>query len=240
MKTESDSRLFISLLGISFGLLLFFAFMLTYISNISYVLLIIVGIIVFLGLITIAGLSFTLKRAKPILKFEKPIIWMLNRLYPIVLSIGGIMQIDKDRIRASFIFLHNRLTRLKHIKAKPEEVLLLLPHCIQDADCKFKVTTDVENCHRCGGCLINNLLELKDKYGFKMEVATGGTIARRKIEDFNPRVVIAVACERDLASGISDVENINVLGITNKRPFGPCYNTTVDLNEIENVLKHVL
>lgn len=240
MKTESNPRLFINLLGISFGLLLFFAFIVTYISNTSYVLLIIVGIIVFFGLITIAGLYFTLKQAKPILRFEKPMNWMLNKLYPVVLSIGGIMRIDKDRIRTSFIILHNHLARLKTRKAEPEEVLLLLPHCIQNTDCKFKVTTDVENCRRCGRCKIDKLLELKEKYGFKMEIATGGTIARRKIEDSNPEVVIAVACERDLASGISDVEHINVLGITNERPLGPCYNTTVDLSEIENVLKHVL
>jgi hypothetical protein len=43
---------------------------------------------------------------------------------------------------------------------------------------------------------------------------------------------VAVACERDLSSGIIDSYPLPVLGVTNERPFGPCFNTKVDLGQV--------
>ena len=39
--------------------------------------------------------------------------------------------------------------------------------------------------------------------------------------------------ERDLTSGIQDVFPLPVLGVLNERPFGPCFNTRVDINKLE-------
>ena len=52
-----------------------------------------------------------------------------------------------------------------------------------------------------------------------------------------PRIIIAVACERDLSSGIQDSYPMPVFGITNRRPYGPCYDTDVDLERVEEALK---
>ena len=49
--------------------------------------------------------------------------------------------------------------------------------------------------------------------------------------------IIAVACERDLTSGIQDVFPIPVIAIFNERPFGPCFNTRVDINRVEEAIK---
>jgi len=63
-------------------------------------------------------------------------------------------------------------------------------------------------------------------------VATGGTLARRLIVEIKPTLILAVACERDLVSGILDAYPIPVYGILNQRPHGPCNNTTVDLEKV--------
>ena len=54
------------------------------------------------------------------------------------------------------------------------------------------------------------------------------------------RLVLAVACERDLTSGIKDCYPLPVIGILNDRPFGPCFNTTVDCSKIDEALSQVL
>ena len=69
-----------------------------------------------------------------------------------------------------------------------------------------------------------------------MSVATGGTLARRIVVEKKPDVIIGVACERDLSSGIQDSYPIPVYGILNRRPFGPCYDTDVDLDLVERGL----
>jgi len=81
---------------------------------------------------------------------------------------------------------------------------------------------------------------LAQKFGLDISVATGGTLARKVIVEKRPQLVIAVACERDLTSGIKDCYPLPVIGILNDRPNGPCVDTSVDVAKIEQALLSVL
>ena len=83
-------------------------------------------------------------------------------------------------------------------------------------------------------------MELSEKYRISISVATGGTLARRIVVEKRPEMIIAVACERDLTSGIQDSYPIPVYGILNRRPFGPCYDTDVDLELVEKGIRTFL
>lgn len=115
-----------------------------------------------------------------------------------------------------------------------------MPHCLQNSLCTFRLTYNVNNCKRCGKCCIAGLLNLSDKYSVRLVIATGGTIARKIIKDCKPELIIAVACERDLTSGIQDAFPIPVFGILNERPFGPCIDTTVSPIQVELALKRFI
>ncbi|MPN12439.1 hypothetical protein SDC9_159757 [bioreactor metagenome] len=144
--------------------------------------------------------------------------------------------ISKDEIRKIFIKINNAYIYSKKYNLNSEDLIILIPHCIQNHNCKLKVTNDIDNCKKCGMCKINELLKLKGKYNVKVFVATGGTLARKIIIDNKPRAVIAVACERDLTSGVKDVKGISVLGVFNSRPYGPCLDTNINIKEIEKAI----
>ncbi len=97
----------------------------------------------------------------------------------------------------------------------------------------MRITGSVENCEACGKCKIKDLVALSKKYNIPASVATGGTLARRIVVQKKPSVIVAVACERDLTSGIQDSYPIPVFGILNNRPFGPCYDTDVNMELVE-------
>jgi hypothetical protein len=139
----------------------------------------------------------------------------------------------EDRVRRSFIAMNNQLVLAESKKVKPERLLILLPHCLQNHDCGVRITGNIENCKRCGKCKIKDLVELSEKYHMPISVATGGTLARRIVVEKRPDIIIAVACERDLTSGIQDSYPIPVFGILNMRPFGPCFDTDIDLDLVE-------
>jgi hypothetical protein len=80
-------------------------------------------------------------------------------------------------------------------------------------------------------------MALRDAWGVQLAVATGGTIARRIVVEARPRLIIAVACERDLAAGIQDTYPLPVYGILNGRPHGPCLDTVLDLDKVEGALR---
>ena len=170
---------------------------------------------------------------RPVL-FAKRLRGVTIKLFlPLMTLLGRVVGIPKQTVRASFIKVNNELVRGEKHRYPADRLLLLMPHCIQNSRCKFRLTYDIDNCRRCGECALAGLLELRDRFGVKLAVATGGTIARRIVVQHRPKLIIAVACERDLASGIQDTYPIPVYGILNSRPFGPCLDTDVALEQVE-------
>ena len=160
----------------------------------------------------------------------------INILFPFAIGLGRIFNISRQKIQQSFIEVNNNLVRQHHIKVPANRILILTPHCLQRDTCIYKLTRNVENCHQCGQCNVGQLLALCHKYGLHRVVASGGTLARQMVMQARPKAIVAVACERDLTSGIQDVFPVPVLGVFNERPFGPCFNTRVDMEKVETAI----
>ena len=161
---------------------------------------------------------------------------IVKSIFPILSNIAQFIGISKDEIRKIFIKINNAYIYSNKYKINSKDLIILIPHCIQNHSCKLKVTNNIDNCKKCGICKINDLLKLKEKYNTKIFVATGGTLARKIIVDNKPKAVIAVACERDLTSGVREVNKIPVLGVFNARPNGPCVDTDINIKEIEDAI----
>jgi hypothetical protein len=160
---------------------------------------------------------------------------LLKIVYPILMLVASFFKGQREALQLWVIRMNNRLVTPSALGAS--NLLILLPHCLQIVDCNVRITHNIKNCKRCGRCAVHNLIGLADAYGLKLFVATGGTIARRIVKEVKPDAIIAVACERDLSSGIVDTYPMPVIGILNQRPHGPCLNTQVDLTELVAVLK---
>ncbi len=183
-----------------------------------------------------AGLVLNILLKRPVL-FSKRLRGLTIKLFlPLITLLGRLCGIPKELVRNSFIKVNNELVRSEAQRYKPEDVLLLMPHCLQSSRCNMRLTYDILNCKRCGKCPIKGLIELSERYGVHLAIATGGTIARRIVVQTRPKVILAVACERDLASGIQDTYPIPVFGVLNERPHGPCLDTFVSLERLENAL----
>lgn len=160
-------------------------------------------------------------------------------LFPLTLITGRVAGISKEKILRSYIAVNNNLVKSKKLLLEGRQVMILLPHCLQDSECPHKITMDINNCKQCGNCCIAELIVLGEQYHTTIRVATGGTLARKFIEDMRPRGVIAVACERDLSMGIQDASYLPVIGVLNCRPNGPCINTTVDIDKVEQAIRTI-
>lgn len=165
---------------------------------------------------------------------------MTRLLFPLMEIVGKTCGIDKNIIRRSFIKVNNEFVLADFKIVAPEKLLLLLPHCIQASSCPRRLVFSLNNCANCGKCQIGYLRKLADTYGFKIAVATGGTIARRIVVELKPAYIIAIACERDLSSGIQDSYPIPVFGVLNERPCGPCMDTLAPLPVLMHALSFFL
>ncbi|HYF40371.1 MAG TPA: DUF116 domain-containing protein [Gemmatimonadales bacterium] len=121
----------------------------------------------------------------------------------------------RDWVENAAVKVYNALAAMRNRKVGQGELLLLIPRCLS------KVTLD-------------GVLGIAGKYGVPVFVATRGQLARRVIRERRPRAVVAVACERDMVSGLHDVAGkIPVLGLTMTLPVGPCKDATLDLGQLE-------
>ena len=211
-------------------------FLSNYISLLSSVInIMVIGIILLILFSTV--ITYFIFNEKQVNKYLMKINYLIIRyIFPIISKVGGFINISKDEIRKIFIKINNAYIYSNKYNFNSEDLIILIPHCIQNHNCKLKVTNDIDNCRKCGICKISDLQHLKEKYNTKIFVATGGTLARKIIVDNKPKAVIAVACERDLTSGVREVNKIPVLGIFNSRPNGPCIDTNIKINEVEDAI----
>jgi len=247
--TPPRKRLFVGLMGVTCFLIIGFIYLFWWVPtkglanihpDLPRMAGLLFGVLSGIALLGTLLLVMTTALGKDILftRFMRGVV--IKFLLPVIESIGAIFGISKDTIRQSFVAMNNSLVTSQRLKVKPDRILILLPHCLQLFDCEIKVTGDINKCIRCGRCDIKGLAELAQKYRIDISVATGGTLARKVIIEKKPKLVVAVACERDLTSGIKDCYPLPVIGVLNDRPFGPCLNTSVDVAKIEEALRTVL
>ena len=166
--------------------------------------------------------------------------WCFSRVaFALVLFLGGLLRFNRDRLLRGFIDINNQFVK-RGVPWTRNGLILLLPHCLQRADCPYKITFEIENCRACGRCSIQRLIEMGHRHGVKLYIATGGRLARRIIKENKAQAIVAVACEFDLATGIRDTYPLPVVGILNLRPHGPCINTDVVVEDVERAVEFFL
>jgi hypothetical protein len=125
----------------------------------------------------------------------------------------------RDWVENAAVKVYNALALRRAKKVGQGELLLLIPRCLSKP-------------------AIDGVLALSGKYEVPVFVATRGQLARRVIKERRPRAIVAVACERDMVSGLHDVAGrVPVLGLTMTLPAGPCKDAGLDLVQLEEWVK---
>jgi hypothetical protein len=121
----------------------------------------------------------------------------------------------RDRAEHAAIDVYNALAERRKRTVGKGELLVLIPRCLSKQ-------------------ALDGVLAIAGRYEVAVFVATRGQLARRVIRERRPRAVVAVACERDMTTGLRDVAGkLPVLGLTMRLPNGPCRDAVLDLDLME-------
>lgn len=121
----------------------------------------------------------------------------------------------RDWVEHAAIDIYNTFAVRRGRKVGKGELLVLIPRCLSKQ-------------------ALDGVLEIAGRYEVPVFVATRGQLARRVIRERRPRAVVAVACERDMMTGLRDVAGkLPVLGLTMQLPNGPCRDAVLDLPQME-------
>lgn len=153
---------------------------------------------------------------------------------------SSIVHRDVSMIVKWLVKCNNALTRRRHVRVSADNLLLLLPHCMQWNGCTANVKEDIQECRRCGRCRIGVMRDLAEKYHLRCVVASGGRRAIAEVRQPETRAVVAVACEKELLAGILATVPKPVLAVCNTRPCGDCHNTCVEPGQVEEAIRALL
>lgn len=164
----------------------------------------------------------------------------IGLVLPVFMYFTGLFKGDKDWLGRIYISINNLVVKYGLQNKSSAKMLLLLPHCMQSKDCCCRITENISSCRRCGSCKVGEAAGITEQYGIRAVVAKGGTAARNIVKEYRPDFILAVACERELVSGIGDVGKIPVIGVINQRPNGYCTNTTVDMVLLKRIIQELM
>jgi hypothetical protein len=130
--------------------------------------------------------------------------------------------VKRDWTGHASVAVYDRLALARERSLSPDELLILVPRCLSRE-------------------ALDGVLDIAKRHGVSAFVATRGQLARRVIKERRPKAVVAVACERDMVSGLHDVAGrVPVLGLTMTLPNGPCKDASIDLGRMEEFVTRYL
>jgi uncharacterized protein len=147
---------------------------------------------------------------------------LLLRTLHLAWRVGELFGIKRDWTDHASVAVYDRLALARERRVNPSELLILIPRCLSRES-------------------LDGVLEIAKRYGVSAFVATRGQLARRVIRERRPKAVVAVACERDLVSGLHDVAGrVPVLGLPMTLPNGPCKDAALDLVRMDEFVRKYL
>jgi hypothetical protein len=170
--------------------------------------------------LALVGISYATDRALLPGRFaERGLLLKTLRLSS---RVGELFGVQRDWTDNAAVAVYNRLAWAREWRVRANEMLILIPRCLSRS-------------------ALEGVMDIAKRYDVATFVATRGAYARQAIRERRPKAVVAVACERDMVSGLHDVAGrLPVLGLTMQLPNGPCKDASLDLARMEEFVRKYL
>lgn len=170
--------------------------------------------------LALIGLSYVTDRALLPDRFAER--GLLLKTLRLASRVGELFGVQRDWTDNAAIAVYNRLAWAREWRVRANEMLILIPRCLSRA-------------------ALDGVMDIAKRHNVATFVATRGAYARQAIRERRPKAVVAVACERDMISGLHDVAGrLPVLGLTMQLPNGPCKDASLDLVKMEQFVRKYL
>lgn len=140
---------------------------------------------------------------------------------------------DEDLINFTFIEAGNIINQDAYEYVKQEDRIVLIPHCLRDAEnCIAPIDEDGYHCQKCGQCIIAEITQAAEDRGIKWYMVGGGSHAIKVVKNARPRAVFGIACFDDAKLA---VDKIGEYGIPTQAVLlskAGCVNTEVEIDRV--------
>jgi len=141
--------------------------------------------------------------------------------------------VDEDLSNFTYIEAGNVLNQSAYEYVKKEDRIVLIPHCLRNAEkCRAPIDDEGYHCLKCGACIIAEITQAAEDRGIKWYMVGGGSHAIKIVKNARPRAVFGIACYDDAKLG---VEKVGEYGIPTQAVLlskAGCVNTEVEIDKV--------
>ncbi len=186
----------------------------------------------------LAGTLLPFSRSAPRLWLRRYAMAGDRHLLRTLLRLARLVGDKTDPILRSFVQANNAAVRALYRRRKPDNVMVLLPHCVIWTRCPKKVVKDLARCTDCDLCQMEEILGLSDRASLPVGIAIRSAEAYSQARGMGPDLTLAVACDDRLVKGITRVPELPAFGLPLHLPREACHDNLVDLGGLREAVAY--
>ncbi|MBS1263525.1 MAG: hypothetical protein MAG715_00708 [Methanonatronarchaeales archaeon] len=152
-----------------------------------------------------------------------------------ILARMGFSEYSVDRV---YLEVKNELSREKFEETRVPDRVLLLPHCMMDADgCEARCVEVGYECGNCGRCDLDEVTGIAEGLGYDHFIVPGGSMVRKIVDEMDYSVAVGVACFPELIDANRYLERNGMRLLMVELDEDGCFMTGVRVSEVERILR---
>jgi uncharacterized protein len=190
------------------------------------------GQIVFIaGILLLALLSITLILGRMLINedrlvFPRLLLFTIDVFYGLFKKFAENVGVDDKIVDQIGVEVRNKVNEKIFQRIKPQDKILVLPHCLRNADCEATLESSGLVCKDCNRCVIGVLKNKGEEMGYQVFIIPGSTFLKKIVEKNRFKAVLGVACYQDLNLAMNKLSKFHCQGVPLLRDG--CVNTKVD------------
>ena len=194
------------------------------------------GQIVFLaGISILVLLSMTLILGQKLinedrLMFPRLLIFTINVFYGLFKKFAENVGVDDKIVDQIGVEVRNKVNEKIFQRIRPQDKILVLPHCLRNAECEATLESSGLVCKNCNRCVIGVLKNKGEELGYQVFIIPGSTFLKKIVEKNRFKAVLGVACYQDLNLAMNKLSKFHCQGVPLLRDG--CVNTKVDTRAV--------
>jgi uncharacterized protein len=188
-------------------------------------------IVLILGILIFSLLPATLILGRILIKedrliFPKLLLFTMDVFYGFFKKFSENLGVDGKIVDQIGVEVRNRDNEKLFRKVKPQDKILVLPHCLRHNECEATLEASGLVCKDCQRCVIGVLKDKGESMGYHVFIIPGSTFLKKIVENYKFKAVLGVACYQELNLAMMKLSNFPGQGVPLLKDG--CMNTKVD------------
>jgi hypothetical protein len=154
------------------------------------------------------------------------LLFTIDVFYGLFKKFAERVGVDDKIVDQIGVEVRNKVNEKIFQRVKPQEKILVLPHCLRNSECEATLESSGLVCKDCNRCVIGVLKNKGEEMGYQVFIIPGSTFLKKIVEKNRFKAVLGVACYQDLNLAMNKLSKFHCQGVPLLRDG--CINTKVD------------